>query len=76
MAALEYRTSSSENSPSLPAESTRKITGLASGPRPRETVRNVLPVSGFTARSLIRISAVAMPNIAAIFSSIFSTFKG
>ena len=51
------------------------ITGLASGPVPRETVKNALPVSGFTARSLIKMPLGVVPSRAAIFSSIFSTFS-
>ena len=74
MGAIESSTSLSGNSAILPVASTRTISGLASGPVPRETVRKALPVSGLTAMSLISKPLGVVPSMAAIFSSSFSTF--
>ena len=69
-ATFEYFTASSEIISISPAPSTRRSTGIALAPCPRETEMNAFLDEGLTARSLIRISRASVPSSAAIFWSI------
>jgi hypothetical protein len=51
----------------LPAPSSLSRAGLAAAPTPRITEMNDCFVRGWTARSVMAISAAAVPSIAAIF---------
>ena len=49
------------------------MTGVASGPRPRETLKYTVPLAGFTAMSLMRMSSAVVPSTTAILPSMPST---